>query len=445
MKFKIHIPDTLRARVKAWLAPLAGKIPYGRLREKKFFFPALGILLLLFYSMFFTSHTRAVASADVRTGDFLVSITISGEIRAANSITLTSPTVWYGGEPQIIWLIPEGTTVKKGDMVAQLDTANIAKFLNDQRSQLTISFSDRAKTEADQKATADRLEAEQKNAEFQYELSKLSMERVKFEAEVQRRERELQLMRDSIAVEQAKSKIETQKIINKSELAKIDVQIIKARSDVEKALRDLAKFSIKAPMPGLVVYERNWRTGKKITVSDQLWGGSSIASLPDLSKMQAVGDVNEVDVSKVKKGLKTLVRLDAFPDRTFHGTIASVGTIGQQNDRSAGIKTFEVDVDIEETDPILKPGMTTSVEIVVETVPASMYIPLESVFAKDGKMLAYVVSGSSYREVEVQTGVRNSNYVCITKGLSGGDKVALRDPTMKEEEALTETPKETKL
>lgn len=445
MRLQFSFLLTFLTKFKLWVASIMDE-PYLKfLREKKYFFPALGIVLLLIYSLFFTTRTTAVATADVQSGEFLVSITISGEIRAANSVTLTSPSVWYGGEPQIIWLIPEGTIVKKGDVVAQLDTANIAKFLNDQRSQLTISLSDLAKLEADQKATTDRLEAELKNAEFQYELSKLSMERVKFEAEVQRRERELQLKRDSITVEQAKNKIETQKIINKSERDKINVQILRAQRDVEKALRDLDKFTIRASIPGLVVYEMNWRTGKKVSVSDQLWGGSSIASLPDLSKMEAIGGVNEVDVSKVKKGLKTNIKLDAFPDRTFHGKVVSVGTIGQQNDRSTGIKTFEVEVEVDETDPILKPGMTSSIEIVVETVPTSVFVPLESVFSKNGKMIAFVMNGSGYDEVEVQTGVRNSNYVTITKGLKRGEKVALRDPTLKEEETSTEPPKETKL
>ena len=445
MKLRLPFFDVLRAKARARLSPIASRLPYRRFREKKFFLPALGVFLLVFYSMFFTTRARTVATTGAQSGDFRVSITVSGEIRAANSMTLTSPTVWYGGEPQVVWLIPEGTTVKKGDMVAQLDTANIAKFLNDQRSQLTISLSDRAKMEADQKATTDGIDAALKNAEFQYELSKLSMERVKFEAEVQRRERQVQLMRDSIAVEQARSRIETQKIINKSELYKIDVQIMKARSDVEKALRDLDKFSIRAPMPGLVVYEMNWRSGRKVSVSDQLWGGSSIISLPDLSKMQTIGEVNEVDVSKVKKGLKATVKLDAFPERSFDGTVASVGTIGQQNDRTTGIKTFEVDVDIDQTDPVLKPGMTTSIEILVETVPGSVFVPLEAVFSKEGKMVVYIASGSGYREAEVQTGQRNSNYVVITKGLTGKERVALRDPTLKEDETQTETTKETKL
>ena len=178
----------------------------------------------------------------------------------------------------------------------------------------------------------------------------------------------------------------------------------------------------------------NWRTGRKVAISDQIWSGMSIISLPDLSRMQVSGNVNEVDVSKVKKGQKVKIRLDAFPDREFHGTVSSVGTIGQQADRSSTIKTFEVVVDIQETDPILKPGMTTSLEIIVETIPYAVFVPMESVFSKNGKTVVFRMDGSSARELPVETGVRNSNYVTVLKGLSGGEKVALRDPTLKEEQ-----------
>jgi RND family efflux transporter MFP subunit len=405
-----------------------------RLNERKYMYAVIGLPVFLLLAAVFSPKSVSVATTDVKSGQFVVSITVSGEVRAAKSVTLSSPGVWYGSDLQIVWLIPEGTSVKEGDVVARLDTANVVKFLTDQQSQLNISLSDLAKMEADHKASTNQMSTELKNAEFQYELSKLSVERVRFEAEVQRKEKELQLKRDSIAVEQSRLKIETQAAINKSEIDKVNVQIQKARSDVEKAKHDLRMFTLRAPMSGLAVYEMNWRTGRKVAISDQIWPGMSVISLPDLSRMQATGNVNEVDVSKVKKGQSVNIKLDAFPDRSFHGAVASVGTIGQQQDRSSSIKTFEVVVDVNEADPILKPGMTTSLEVVVQTIKQAVYVPLESVFAKNGKTVVYIADGSAPREAEVTTGISNSNFVTISKGLSGGEKVALRDPTLKEEQ-----------
>ena len=424
-------------------------IPWTKLRriqEKKYLYPSAGAFTLILLAAIFSPKSTSVATTEVKSGEFSVTITVSGEIRATKSVTLSSPGVWDYGDFQVIWLIPEGTSVKEGDIVARLDTTNVLKFLNDKQSQLNINLSDLAKMEADHKANMHQAEAELKNSEFQFQLSKLSFERGRFEAEVQQKQNELQLKKDSIAVEQARLRLQTQEEINKSETNKINVQVQMARSDVEKAKRDLGKFTLHATMPGLVVYERNWRTGRKVAMSDQVWAGMSLISLPDLSRMQTLGSVNEVDVSKIKKGEKVKIKLDAFPDREFHGIVSSVGTIGQQTDRSSNMKTFEVITDIDETDPILKPGMTTSNEILVETIPQAIFVPLESVFAKNGKTVVYKAGHGSPTELIVETGTRNSNYVTITKGLAAGDKVTLRDPTLKEESPGTEAePKETKL
>jgi len=113
-----------------------------------------------------------------------------------------------------------------------------------------------------------------------------------------------------------------------------------------------------------------------------------------------------------------LQRLDAFADMTFPAKVVSVGTIGQQRDRNSGIKTFEVILDIVGSDPALKPGMTTSNEIVMETIPQAVFIPLESVFEKNGKLVVYKMNGGSPEATEVQIGAKNSNFVVIANGLN---------------------------
>jgi RND family efflux transporter MFP subunit len=415
-------------------------LPYlKKIQKKRYLYPSVGAFAVILLATILTPKSSNISTTGVEKGDFSVSITVSGEMRATKSVTLAAPGVWDYGQFQITWLIPEGTTVKEGDIVARLDTTNVLKFLNDKQSQLNISLSDLAKAEADHKASTAQSEADVKNAEFTYELSKLNYERGKFEAEVEQKQNELQLKKDSIALEQAKEKLITQEEINRSETDKINLQIRMARSDVDKAKGDLGKFTLRASMAGLVVYQNNWGTGKKVNISDQVWAGMPIISLPDLSHMQAVGSVNEVDVSRVKKGQRVKIKLDAFPDREFHGTISSVGTIGQQTDRNSNIKTFEVVTDVDENDPILRPGMTTSNEILIDKVPNAVYVPLESVFSKNGKTVVYWMDGSSPKELTVETGVRNSNYVIIAKGLKGGEKVTLRDPTLKEEQVEPDT------
>lgn len=164
-------------------------------------------------------------------------------------------------------------------------------------------------------------------------------------------------------------------------------------------------------------------------------------SLPDLSKMQVTTYVNEVDISKVKGGQPVNLKLDAFPDREFHGKVAKVATIGKQRDQTSSIKVFEVLIDVAETDPVLKPGMTTRNEIIVESFPDTLFVPLEAVFEKEGKTIVYVQNGSSFDPHTVTLGVKSSDFVIVAEGLHADDRVSLIDPTAEVEKLKPESTK----
>jgi hypothetical protein len=400
------------------------RIP-DKYRKKKFTIPFAGVIALLLLIIGFSSSDReSVATADVRRGEFLISVKSSGEIRATNSFTLTTPRVRYG-QMQIIYLVPEGTTVKPGDVIIRFATTDVDKTISDKEAELSINQSDLDKFKADKELRLADLEGGLRNAELSYEQAKLQVEKMKFEADVQRKETEINLERNRIAFEQAKRKVESQGVVDKSEERKLTLKVQQTQNDLNRAKADKEQYTLKATMGGLAVYENNWSTGRKIAVGDSPWGGMALVSLPDLSKMQSVTNVNEVDVSKAKKGQTVKIKLDAFPDRQFNGAVASVGTIGQQRDQS-NTKTFEVVVDIDGTDPILKPGMTTSNEIVMSSIPDTLFVPIEAVFEKDGKTIVYKNS----RAQEVTLGAKNGNFVVVSGGLQVGDKIALRDPTL---------------
>jgi HlyD family secretion protein len=410
------------------------------IRRRQIFIPALLVIVTLTTALVFTkSDSVALATVDVKQGPFSVSITVPGEVRAANSFTFTAPRSRYGGQVQVVYMAPEGTTVKPGDVVVRFSTTEVDKVISDKGSELSILKSDLVKMKADQAAQMSDLDANLKNAELAYAQGKLQVEKVKFESEVQRKEAEINMEKSRISYEQAKTKIKSQKIVNRTDLEKNELKIKQTESDITRAKAERELFILKATMPGLVVYEMNWSTGRKIAVGDSPWGGMSVVSLPDLSKMQVVTNVNEVDVSKVKNGQTVNIKLDAFPDRSFLGKVVSVGTIGQQKDRSSNLKTFEVIVDIDGSDPILKPGMTTGNEIVMETIPNAIYVPIESVFEKGGKVVAYRMNGSSPEPQDVEIGPKNGNYVVVTSGLAAGEKVTLKDPTVKEPTTKSES------
>jgi RND family efflux transporter MFP subunit len=405
------------------------------LKKKSILIAAPAALFILLTLIIINSITSVVSSIPVykaRRGNFLVSITESGELRAKNSISIVSPRV--RGNIKIIYLIPEGTYVKAGDIVVKFDPTESMNTLQDAQAKLELALSDKEKLVANHKSAQAQWEADLKSSELTYELSKLNLEQMKFEAEAKQREAKLNHQKDVLSFERAKKDIQSKIIVQRSELSRADIEIKQRKADLDKAKTEVEQLTLKAPSEGLAVYETNWSTGRKVIVGDNVWGGMPIVTLPDLSTMESLTYVNEVDVSRVAKNQKVQVRLDAFQDSSFYGTIVDVASLGKSKDNNnPNIKVFEIAVGLKGRSAILKPGMTTSNKFIINEIPNVISIPQEAVFEKYGKKLVYIKNGSGFKETSIVTGEKGENLIIIRRGLNQGDLVALRDPTTENE------------
>lgn len=411
--------------------------PFFKRKIVAFSLPIVLILILFLLFNPFSSTVSNIPIYKVKKDNFLVSITESGELRAKSSIAVIAPRI--RGNLKIVYLIQEGTYVKADDEVVKFDPTEALNNLREAESRLEIALSDKEKMLASHKSTITRMESDLKSSELSYELSKLNLEQMKFEADIKQQEAKLQHQRNELSHNKAKQDLASQKIIHQSELNKVNIDVQQRQSDLERSKRDLEMLTLKAPAEGLVVYENNWQTGRKIAIGDQPWQGMTILTLPDLSRMESITHVNEVDVSRIKKDLPVIVRLDAFRDSSFNGVISSVASLGKNKDNNSTIKVFEILVDIKSNSEILKPGMTTSNRMIINQIENVLFVPQESIFEKDGKKIVYVKSGSSFNEVEVEVGEKSEDYIVITKGLEENMEVALRDPTITIDSPAQET------
>ncbi|MFA7421823.1 MAG: efflux RND transporter periplasmic adaptor subunit [Melioribacteraceae bacterium] len=393
-----------------------------------------GILLLIIVLVIVFSTSLSKARTDIPTykiqrNNFLVTITESGELRAKNSLSILAPRI--RGNIKIVYLIPEGTYVKPGDIVCSFDPSEAIATFKGAEAALEIANSDREKLVANQMAAMAQMESQLKSAELSFELSKLKLDQVKFEAQAIQQQSKLEHEKNRLSFEQTKQEFQSKKIIHKSEMDMMVVQIKQRQNDLDKAQKDLDQLTLKAPSEGLVVYGSNWSNqGRKFAIGDSPWGGAEIATLPDLSSMESKTNINEVDVSKISNGKKVIVKLDAFQDSSFVGAVSDVASIGRNKDQESNIKVFEVLVSIKAHSEILKPGMTTSNKIIINEIPNVLFIPQEAVFEKDGKKIVYVKNGSGYDLREVDLGEKGEDYIVVRKGVASGDEVALLDPTI---------------
>ena len=415
-----------------------------------------GILLLVAAAvaasrLLLKEQSAAVASFPVRQGEFVISLHLKdGELEAIKSEQITSPRVH--GQLKITHLFPEGEVVEVGDLVLEFDRVEFEKKVTEKEHELQATKAELGKTLANQGVEMARQEADIENKEAALRLAELQMEKMKFESFVDREEAKLKTRQAELALEQARKKIEAQRIVDEAERTKQELRVADEERGLERARKDLEALSIHAEKPGLVVYQRIWKGGRreKIRVGDEPWGGQTLITLPDLTRMQVKTWVNEVDVDKLEVGNEVVVRLDALPGPVFHGKISNIASLGHEKEGDKNVQVFDILVEIDEEDARLKPGMTAACEVIVETIPPRpppddaeieeaeetdaveipLYIPIDAVFEKGGRTLVYRMQGSQPVEQEVALGSRNENYVIVAEGLGANDRVALRDPTV---------------
>ncbi len=212
-------------------------------------------------------------------------------------------------------------------------------------------------------------------------------------------------------------------------IAAAESRILEASAKLELARQQLAHCEVRAEVPGIVVYKDVFfgSEQRKPQVGDQVWANQPLIILPDISRMVVETKVRETDIHKVERNQKVRVRVEAYPDLRLTGAVTLVGTLAQEEKERRGTKFFAIAIQVNESEPRLRPGMTARVEIEVEERPRALSVPLDAVFEREGRSLVYL-AGRRPRPREVVLGPSNADFVVIEKGLSRGERVLLHDP-----------------
>ncbi len=373
---------------------------------------AVGVILLV------VRGKRHIPTAPVQRGQFVIKIVRTGEVKARKSLTICAPSV--GVQLLLVRLVPEGTYVKKGDFIAQFDTTELLQRLESARRELAAARADLELAVAKNELRKRELEDEVRKKEV-----KLKQAEGGSPVEIEDATRELEI---------AKARLETELKMMEAEIVKKKIDISRAEEMVRSAEKNLRQLTVTAPGDGIVIHEKVWRSGGQVKVQegDSPWPGQPIISLPDLSTLYIATDIDEADISKVRLGQECRITLEAYPDTSFPGHITKIGNLARSKYYSGGPNVFDVSVDLEQIDERFKPGMIAKVEIIVASYDDRIFVPIESVFTKDGRTVVYVKRGTSFEERPIEIGERNNTSVIVTSGLEEGEEVALKDPTKPE-------------
>jgi HlyD family secretion protein len=388
---------------------------------------AVAALLLVVWYFYPSSESANTITTDVQKGEFIISVTTTGELDAINKTEINGPrnlqSVEIWSDIKLENIVDEGTVVDSGDFIASMDKQVILNKLKDIDANLDKLNSQITTLKLDSALTLRAARDNMINMEYAAEEARLEVENSKFEPPVTQRKAEISYEKARRSLEQAKENYVLKKNKEETSIEEIMIDYNKDLMKKQRILKIIDEFTIKAPQAGMVIYAKTWR-GDKIKSGSMIspWR-PIVAELPDLSSMLVKTYVNEIDISKIAVGQKVEIGVDAFPDKKLSGEVTQVANIGEQMKNSTA-RVFEVIIKVNEKDEELRPAMTTKNKIVTQIIDEAIHVPLEALNTEDSIQFVY----SSGRKKQVETGSSNNERIVIINGLDEGESVYLIPP-----------------
>ena len=364
------------------------------------------------------SVTKIVYSSEAATiSDMVVEVSASGTLQPLTKVDVSSEQSGVVREVRFT----ENAVVKKGDVLAVLDTTTLSAQV--ERAKATVTAS-KARI-ADAKTTLKELEQSLERAKSLKARGTLSVQDL--EGSVAKRDRA------------------------ESSVLSAEAELAVSQADLKVQQAALAKSTIYAPIDG-VILTRSIDPGQ--TVAASLSAPVLFIIAEDLKRMKLEAAIDEADIGMVTEGQKAKFKVDAYADKSFDASIIQIAFASQISDN---VVSYEAELGVDNSDLSLRPGMTANVDVIVRdakgilTVPNAVFryqptvtetkkFSLTSLFmprfprtpakqapkvAADGSRTVYILRDGLPVAAQVKTGSTDGTITEVLSGLKVGDKIVV--------------------
>jgi len=300
----------------------------------------LAVVVLIAVAWKHTDHAPQVnyKTQEAQRGDLVVTVTATGNLEPTNQVDVGTE---VSGTVESVQ-VDDNDLVEKDQVLASLDTSRLRAVVLQSRARLAS-------------ARARVVEARANVKEARNELARLKQVR--------------ELSGNTVPSQHDLDAAEAALARALADEAGAEADVSEAEATLEVNETDLSKAVIHSPVNG-VVLERNTDPGQTVAASFQAPVLFTLAE--DLTKMELHVDVDEADVGLVRDGQEATFTVDAYPDRTFPACITRVRYGSQTVD---GVVTYETVLEVDNSDLLLRPGMTATAEIVIKKVEDALLVP----------------------------------------------------------------------
>ena len=357
--------------------------------------------------------------AKVEKGDLAKSVVATGKVTPITKVEIKSKA---SGIVKKLY-VDAGDTVKKDQVLAELDRVEIEATVNSARAQLLSAEANQTGAEADMKraevdAQGVDIPTLQRAYERAQEMAKSGVVSTSALDDSQRM---------YIMAVNKRDVARAQLVVNKAKVAQAKAEVQKSNATLKQLEEQLSYTTIIAPIDGIVL-SRNVEMGD--AVSSILVMGSAatlVMTIGDTSEVYVKGKVDESDIGKVYLGQPARIRVETFKDKTFTGKVTKISPMGAEKDN---VTTFEVRVSINNPGGELKAEMTANAEIILDEHKNVLMIPEGSImYDKDKKASTEVPDPKGKegkRKVALTIGISNGAKTEVLSGVKEGDQVVLQ-------------------
>jgi len=449
-----------------------------------------------------TNHPTFV----VQRGPLLISVIESGTIKAREQVIIKSE---VEGQTSILSLVAEGTRVKEGDVLVELDASRLLDEKIDQQIRVQNAEAAFVGARENMAVVENQAESDVDKAELAYEFSKEDLKKYiegeypnklkeaessltlaneelaraeekldwskklfkeKYISQTELQADELTFKRKGLDLELAKNNLDLLKNythkrnlaqlesdVKQAEMAlertrrKASADVVQARANLEakkaeferqkdklkKIEEQIGKTKIYAPTDGLVIYATSAQSGgfrrhstEPLQEGQEVRERQELIYLPTTTSSMVEVALHEASLDKVHVGLPVKVTVDALPEKTFFGRVATIAPLPDPQSAwmNPDLKVYDTDIYLDNNSNGLRTGMSCKAEIIIEQHQEATYVPVQAVLRVGGEPTVYVVNGGALKPRKVEIGFDNDRMVRIISGLEPGEVVSLTPP-----------------
>jgi len=376
--------------------------------------------------------TASVRTATVDQGDLEFRVRVNGITSARNFANIVAPRMRgpQGGEMTITKMAASGSFVKKGDIVVQIDTTNLRDRVTDEEDNLRNQENSVLKKKVQQELDLVNLDQTLRVAKSELDKARMDAKAAEVRTEVDKELIALSVEEAEARYRQLQADVKYTKESHRADMRITEIQKHMQQIRLERTVQDIERFTITAPMDGMVVASSVFKSGgdqQTIGEGDRVGPGQAIMKIVDVRSMQVEGTINQAESSRFRIGQDAIVSLDAFPGSKYKAKLYSIGALAVSGGRQQYyIRTVPVRVQMLEFDNRVIPDLSASADILLSAAPNSIIVPSAAVEREQEKAFVHVKKpDGTFEKRQIEIGLATSTHVAVTNGVAKGDVVRL--------------------